>query len=70
MPSAMLNMDSSLTRRSCETQLLTTVHQIWEASENTKQVDAVVLDIASISVPYRHLLHELHHFGFTSSLHT
>ena len=58
------------TRRSCETQLLTTVHQIWEPSENIKQVDAVVLDFGKAfdTVPHHCLLNKLHHFDITFAL--
>lgn len=58
-------------RRSCETQLLTTVHNIWDANEHTKQVDAVVLDFAKAfdTVPHRRLLHKLDHFGVNGSIH-
>ena len=58
-------------RRSCETQLLTTVHKIWESNEYTKQVDAVVLDFAKAfdTVPHERLLHKLHHYGIKGSLH-
>ena len=57
-------------RRSCETQLLTTVHKIWQANENIHQADAIILDFAKAfdSVPHRRLLHKLHHFGIEGSL--
>ena len=58
-------------RRSCETQLLTTIHKIWQANENIHQVDAIILDFAKAfdTVPHRRLLHKLHHFGIEGSLH-
>ena len=58
-------------KRSCETQLLTTVHHIWEANEHVKQVDAIVLDFAKAfdTVPHSRLLHKLHHYGINGSLH-
>lgn len=58
-------------RRSCETQLLTTIHKIWNENEHATQVDAVILDFAKAfdTVPHRRLLHKLDHFGVNGSLH-
>ena len=57
-------------RRSCETQLLTNVHKIWQANEHINQVDAIILDFAKVfdTVHYCRLLHKLS-FGIKGSLH-
>jgi hypothetical protein len=48
-------------RRSCETQLLSTMHNIIDAADTVKQVDAVVLDFAKAfdTVPHKRLLYKL-----------
>ena len=57
-------------KRSCESQLITTIHHIFSSVESTKQVDAVVLDFAKAfdTVPHKRLLHHLKHLGIQDSL--
>lgn len=57
-------------RRSCETQLLSTVHHIFDGVDKTKQVDAIILDFekAFDVVSHKRLLHKLKHYGIRNSL--
>ena len=57
-------------RRSCESQLITTIHHIFSSVETIKQVDAVVLDFAKAfdTVPHQRLLHRLKYLGIQGSL--
>ena len=52
-------------RRSCETQLLTTVHDLAKGIEDRQQLDVILLDFSKAfdKVPHRRLLHKLHHYG-------
>ena len=56
-------------KRSCETQLITTHHDIARQLDktNVKQVDAILLDFAKAfdKVPHRRLTHKLQHYGIT-----
>ena len=56
-------------KRSCETQLITTHHDIARLLDrpDTKQVDAILLDFAKAfdKVPHRRLTHKLQHYGIT-----
>ena len=57
-------------RRSCETQLLSTIHHIFNDADKVKQVDAVILDFAKAfdTVPHKRLLHKLRFYGIRGSL--
>ena len=52
-------------RRSCETQLLTTIQEIASNTAIAKQVDVILLDFAKAfdKVPHVRLLHKLDHYG-------
>jgi len=52
-------------RRSCETQLLTTIQEIASNTAKGKQVDVILLDFAKPldKVPHVRLLHKLDHYG-------
>jgi len=52
-------------RRSCETQLLTTVHELLSNIAQKNQVDIILLDFAKAfdKVPHRRLLHKLDYYG-------
>ena len=56
-------------KRSCETQLITTHHDIARLLDipDIKQVDAILLDFAKAfdKVPHRRLTHKLQHYGIT-----
>ena len=56
---------------SCDTQLLTTVHDLLKSYENNNQVDIAILDFSKAfhTAPHKKLLHKLHHFGITGPLH-
>ena len=57
---------------SCETQLLTTVHDFVTSFENNKQVDVAILDFSKAfdTVPHKKLLHKLHQYGITGPIHS
>ncbi len=59
-------------RRSCESQLITTFHDITRQLDerNTKQVDAVVLDLAKVidKVPHKSLTSELKYYGIAGPI--
>ena len=48
-------------RRSCETQLISTVHDLVTALNNAEQVDAILLDLSKAfdKVPHIRLCHKL-----------
>ena len=53
-------------KRSCETQLLSTVQEIASSTANGQQVDIGLLDFAK--VPHTRLLHKLDHYGVRSNI--
>ena len=57
-------------RRSCETQLLLTCHDLTRAIDKCGQVDMLVLDFAKAfdTLAYERLLAKIHSYGITSSL--
>nr|XP_027214627.1 uncharacterized protein LOC113807545 [Penaeus vannamei] len=59
-------------RRSCETQLITTHHDIVRQLDRreTKQVDAILLDFAKAfdKVPHKRLTLKLRHYGITGPI--
>ena len=52
-------------QRSCETQLLLTIHDFTSSLEAGDQLDAVVLDFSKAfnRVPHKHLCMKLEHYG-------
>ena len=52
-------------KRSCETQLLSTVQEIASSTAKGQQVDIILLDFAKAfdKVPHTRLLHKLDHYG-------
>ena len=52
-------------RRSCESQLLITIHKIARKLSKTAQVDVILLDFAKAfdKVPHQRLLHKLQYYG-------
>lgn len=52
-------------RRSCETQLLTFVHELAKNMQGGGQTDIVLMDFSKAfdKVPHRRLLTKLHHYG-------
>ena len=52
-------------RRSCETQLINTVHNFASALNNREQIDAILLDMSKAFdiVPHEHLCHKLSLYG-------
>ena len=52
-------------RRSCETQLLTLVHELTTGLDNGKRFDLAILDFSKAfdRVPHKRLLHKLDHSG-------
>ena len=53
-------------RRSCETQLLITVHDLAAGLDRRQQIDAILLDFSKAFdiVPHQRLAAKLHHYGF------
>jgi hypothetical protein len=56
-------------RRSCETQLITTVQELAKNMSSGKQIDAILLDLSKAfdRVPHRRLLMKLDHLHLTAS---
>lgn len=52
-------------KRSCESQLLLTIHDLASGLNNRSQIDAVLLDFSKAfdKVPHQRLLKKLHHYG-------
>ena len=64
------------TRRSCETELVTMIHDLTSAMDKGTQTDMVVLDFSKAfdrhhhhHVPHKRLLQKLHHYGIRGHLH-
>jgi hypothetical protein len=57
---------------SCETQLVTTLHDLSRSCDKNIQTDIVILDFSKAfdMVPHHKLLYKLSMFGITGSLHT
>ena len=58
-------------RSSCETQLVTLVHDLTSAMDRETQTDMVILDFSKAfdRVPHKRLLRKLHHYGIRGHLH-
>ena len=56
---------------SCETQLITTLHDLFESCDAGKQTDVVILDFSKAfdTVPHNKLLHKLDHYGVRGPIH-
>ena len=56
-------------QRSCETQLLLTIHDFTTSLEEGEQLDVVVLDFSKAfdKVPHKHLCMKLEHYGIRGS---
>ena len=52
-------------KRSCETQLITTIQDLARGMSDGHQIDAILLDFAKAldKVPHQRLLYKLHHYG-------
>ena len=52
-------------RRSCESQLITTVHDLASGLDKRQQIDAILLDFSKAfdKVAHRRLATKLHHYG-------
>ena len=53
------------TKRSCETQLIATIHELANGLSDGQQIDAILLDFAKAfdKVPHKRLLHKLQYYG-------
>ena len=56
---------------SCETQLITTLHDLFESYDAGKQTDVVILDFSKAFdiVHHNKLLHKLDHYGIRGPIH-
>ena len=56
---------------SCETQLLTTIHDLLKSFDQGKQVDVAILDFSKAfdTVPHRKLLYKLSNYGVNGTTH-
>ena len=56
---------------SCETQLITTLHDLFDSYDARKQTDVVILDFSKAfdTVPHNKLLHKLDHYGIRGPIH-
>ena len=52
-------------QRSCESQLLITIHDLARTLEEGGQMDCIMLDFSKAfdKVPHKRLLHKLHYYG-------
>ena len=58
-------------RHSCETSLLTTIHDLTSTLDKNHQNDLLLLDFSKVfdTVPHNRLLHKLDHYGIRASTH-
>lgn len=56
--------------RSCESQLLLTIHDLVDGLRNKQQIDAILLDFSKAfdKVPHRRLLLKLHNYGIRDNI--
>ena len=56
---------------SCDTQLLTTIHDLLKSNDSGAQTDVIILDFSKAfdTVPHNKLLHKLRHYGVQGTVH-
>jgi len=56
--------------RSCETQLILTLHGLARSIENNEQMDVILLDFSKAfdKVPHERLLHKIKHYGIRDNI--